>query len=341
MVYARLFLLAAAIPLTLVMALGWYVQPVFGDLTRLGRLAERDFGWNAPQPVVDVVARNASVPPVVAVLGDSFSERNIWQTLAMEKTGLPFVSFDWRAMGDPACVGEWTLALKAAYPSVRVVVVQTVERMFIKRFAGAASTCAKLNELRELSFATGQTPATRDLAVALTMPDVAYLWRATLNTRADFTRVVKTGSAYVAPLIRRDMFSSRRPDLLVVYEEDLHKQHWQASEVQRAAQRVLELQAMALARGLHWIPMVVPDKSTVYAPYLKQPLFPTAPVDVWSGLATRQVVQIDVRPAFSSALNEHVDLYLPNDTHVGAHGYALLGDAVARAVRPLVGTDAR
>lgn len=341
MMYARLFLLAAAMPLVLVMALGWYAQPVFGDLTRLGRLAERDFGWNAPQPVVHIAARSAAVPPVVAVLGDSFSERNIWQSIAMDKTGLPFVSFDWRAMGDPACAAEWMLALKTAYPSVQVVVVQTVERMFLKRFGGGASSCSKLNELRELSISPSHTPASRDLAVALSMPDVVYLWHASLNSMRDFPRLHQTGSAYVAPLTRSDMFSSRRSDLIVVYEDDLLKQQWQASEVRRAAQRVRELQAMALARGMHLIPMVVPDKSTVYAPYLKQPLLPGTPPDVWGAMSTQHVVQIDVRPAFSLALNHHVDLYLPNDTHVGVLGYTLLGDAVAQSVRSLVASGAR
>lgn len=29
-------------------ALGWWLQPVYGDLTRLGGYAERDYGWNEP-----------------------------------------------------------------------------------------------------------------------------------------------------------------------------------------------------------------------------------------------------------------------------------------------------
>lgn len=335
MAYAKLFLLAALTPLALVMALGWYVQPVFGDLTRLGRLAERDFGWNAPQPVAHVAARNPAIPPVVAVLGDSFSERNIWQSIAMAKTGLPFVSFDWRAMGDPACAGEWMAALKKAHPSVKVVVVQTVERMFLKRFGAGASSCARLNELREISFSSGQTPASRDLEVTLTMPDAVYLWHAALNVTKSFPDLHRTGSAYVLPLTRSDMFSSRRSDLLVVYEEDLHKHQWQAQEVMQAAQRVLELQTMASAHGLRWIPMVVPDKSTAYAAYLKRPLSSRTSPDVWGALSAKQVDQIDVRAKLASALAHHVDVYLPNDTHVGVLGYTLLGEAVAQSIRPL------
>src|SRR5205085_9650327 len=39
----------ALIPAWALFAIGVYLEPVWGDLTRIGSYAERDFGWNKPQ----------------------------------------------------------------------------------------------------------------------------------------------------------------------------------------------------------------------------------------------------------------------------------------------------
>jgi len=201
MPYTRYFLFAAALPLLVVMALGWYVQPLSGDLTRLGHLPERDFGWRAPQARVPVAPHDPQAKPVVAVLGDSFSERNIWQSMAMAQAGVPFVSFDWKGVGGAACVGPWMAAVHAAYPTVRVVVVETVERMFVKRFAAADDTCLALAPLQALHYEAGDTPASRDTEWHLALPDAVYAWRASWSSLRDFARQTHTGGAYVAPLV--------------------------------------------------------------------------------------------------------------------------------------------
>jgi hypothetical protein len=332
MPYTRYFLFAAALPLLVVMALGWYVQPLSGDLTRLGHLPERDFGWRAPQARVPVAPHDPQAKPVVAVLGDSFSERNIWQSMAMAQAGVPFVSFDWKGVGGAACVGPWMAAVHAAYPTVRVVVVETVERMFVKRFAAADDTCLALAPLQALHYEAGDTPASRDTEWHLALPDAVYAWRASWSSLRAFERQTHTGGAYVAPLVRRDLFSSKRSDLLLFYEDDLLKRTWRADDLQLAARRIQSLQSVAHTSGLTWQMLVVPDKSTVYAAYVKQALFDQPVPDVWQALSDQHIAHIDIRQALSSAMPEHVDLYLPDDTHVGVEGYRIMGGAVAKAL---------
>src|SRR5438067_5273960 len=61
-----------------------FLQPLSGDLTRLGLLPERAFGWNAEQPTV--TGRSATVEKLedadILVIGDSFSVDGIWQAFA-------------------------------------------------------------------------------------------------------------------------------------------------------------------------------------------------------------------------------------------------------------------
>src|SRR3569623_1607928 len=50
-------------------------EPLTGDLTRFGIYAEIDFGWHAPQPVIQIAANGRAITnPDILVLGDSFSK---------------------------------------------------------------------------------------------------------------------------------------------------------------------------------------------------------------------------------------------------------------------------
>jgi hypothetical protein len=328
MQYTRYFLLSAALPLLCFFLLGVYIQPLSGDLTRMGKLPERDFGWNAAQPVIHPITLPHGVPPLVAVLGDSFSERNLWQSVAMKETAAPILSFHWRSVGDHNCMSQWLASVKAAYPSLRVVVVQSVERMFVKRWSAAARAC----QLGKLELMPGEVlglPAQRPVAVEWGLPDAAYAWRAAFSSLRHFDRNTRSSATYIAPLTRGDLFSNKRSDLMLVYKDDLEKAEWRAAEMSAAGQHAKAMQQAARALGMELVTMVVPDKSTVYAPYLKEPLFKTSAPDLWRHLDAVQVAQIDPRPALSDAVPRTKDLYLPNDTHVGAAGYVLMGKAVA------------
>jgi hypothetical protein len=61
-----------------------FLQPLSGDLTRLGLLPEQAFGWNTPQPTIG--GRSATVEKLedaeILVIGDSFSISGVWQAYA-------------------------------------------------------------------------------------------------------------------------------------------------------------------------------------------------------------------------------------------------------------------
>ena len=72
----RSFVFWLLIPVVGLFALGVYLEPLYGDLTRIGSYAEKDFGWNNPQvkfqqPLYEI-GRYERYHDVV-VLGDLFS----------------------------------------------------------------------------------------------------------------------------------------------------------------------------------------------------------------------------------------------------------------------------
>jgi hypothetical protein len=78
--------------------------------------------------------------------------------------------------------------------------------------------------------------------------------------------------------------------------------------------------------------MVVPDKLTVYTPFLPDRLFAgVSHLDRLADAKTLNLVRLD------QALDprRQVDLYLPNDTHWSGSGYAIAADLVLRELLAL------
>jgi len=80
--------------------LGVYLQPLSGDLTRIGSYAEKDFGWNKPQlefqPPLSEIGRYEHYHDVV-VLGDSFSTGRPhlrWQNYLVAAKGWSIATLD-------------------------------------------------------------------------------------------------------------------------------------------------------------------------------------------------------------------------------------------------------
>jgi hypothetical protein len=75
----------------------FYMDPVVGNLTRMGGLLENDYGWNVPQeafpePLFDVITRVEDLDGYydVVVVGDSFSQntQSGWQNFFVDATDL-------------------------------------------------------------------------------------------------------------------------------------------------------------------------------------------------------------------------------------------------------------
>src|SRR3569833_1657581 len=75
-------------------------EPLTGDLTRIGYYAEKDFGWNAPQPVFQNAANGKAITFLdILVIGDSYSKDNVWQSVFAANTHQQIQSFETAHVG--------------------------------------------------------------------------------------------------------------------------------------------------------------------------------------------------------------------------------------------------
>ena len=102
--FARWLLVLVITPVAVLFALVIYLQPLYGELTRLGYYPEREFGWNDPQVVFPNIKPafltsldNKNSYYDILVLGDSFSfarPEAQWQNYLAAATGESVGSLD-------------------------------------------------------------------------------------------------------------------------------------------------------------------------------------------------------------------------------------------------------
>src|SRR6266481_8864887 len=102
MKHAKIFSIVVFVVLLGYGAVGFYFLPLAtfqGELTRLGLLPERLFGWTKPQPTLDIKwMQQASMQEAdVLVIGDSFSDGRVWQTV-LTQHGLKVRTDSWNNM---------------------------------------------------------------------------------------------------------------------------------------------------------------------------------------------------------------------------------------------------
>jgi hypothetical protein len=325
--YLITFAVSAGSTLLVAFALSWWFEPIEGDLTRIGKYSERDFGWNAQQPVVEVRPNGARVQaPAVMVLGDSFSAGNVWQSVLAVQSGLTTQSFNYSQNG---CIGAWAV-LAARDAQSKTVVIESVERAFVSRFRDVSSCSSD-----------GITPW--ESAGGTTAPQ-RVTWPVQLHIQHSFqvaAQAVQMWSAGVDGILRGKVvnvpmdplcgnFSHRTPHRFLYFGEDEEKWQWTSEEVERAVANVAMLQRMVEKLGKRFVFLVVPDKSSVYRECLTLPadIHGVVPVNVTQKLIENGVHAPDALGSLQQRIRTEVDLYNPDNTHFGTRGYQALAHIV-------------
>jgi hypothetical protein len=308
-------------------ALSALLEPVSGDLARIGGWAERDFGGRGPATPMPIRANDsaAAPPPNTLVLGDSHSHPNVWQTALAEATGRrPLTCSYWTA----GTLARWTRW--AARQPADLWVLQVVERHVAADWhtLGAAEGPDPV----PLPVGAGRTAGRRP-RVAWN-PDYAYVARAAWNhlRLSHEPGPLESGETVAAPLTRADMFSCRRADRLLYFRHDATKDAWREVDLAAATRTLAAVDAAARAAGARLLVVVVPDKSTTYAPWLARPAARPRYEALQRRWAAAGLTSVDVLAAFRQALPATRDLYGPDDSHLGPAGHRLLAATLARTV---------
>ena len=96
--YLLILIILVLSGMTILALTALYIQPIDGNLTRMGGYSERDFGWTIPQKsLVNKSANHKTYDKYydIVVYGDSFSKQELWQSFLSEKTGFSFLTLYW------------------------------------------------------------------------------------------------------------------------------------------------------------------------------------------------------------------------------------------------------
>lgn len=356
----RRYLLISLVPILclagVMLAAGLWLGPNEGDLTRIGGYSERLFGWQEPDEALPpglqevrrlsfAVAFRATSPSDIVVFGDSFSAerggRLSWVDVLQHQTGLSVRVVRSSGYHD---VAEYLNSPLFRDRPPRAVIVETVERAQMINAWEAYDPAAGCNRIPSPAKIAGH-PATGRIETRPAMRRTQFASLDELYSRvavAVRSRLSRTARVITVDLTRRDLFSSAMPERLLFFPEDISRHMRKAlggrSQETAARQAICGLRRLARLAGdvPLWL-VTAPDKRTIYAPWIADTL-PGKAIDVFP-IAQEALGRafIDLRASLQNAVERGVrDVYLPNDTHWGARGHRLVGDAVAKA---LVATD--
>lgn len=297
----------------------------YGDLTRIGRVPESDFGWRAAQPGVPPAAL-ADAPLAeadVLVIGDSFSVGRLWQSVLVEQ-GLKVATTHWDQMDNALCGDLATWADAQGFRG-RTVIVQTVQRWIARRVdrSLACMRTAHAYQAMGRSARPSSEPPAWALNESARLSTGLVTWTHGRRVRRELQEVVFRDPANNLPLVSVrplgdgcDQFSHRLCDRGLFLAEDV-------------VMAVPDGKELAFARrfneahpGLQIVWMVVPDKTTVYAEPERGAAF------------GRQLREAGLGPdlfAEAQAARRTIrDFYWPNDTHLSTQGMRHVGEVVRR-----------
>ena len=131
--HAKLFSIIVFIAVLGYGAVGFYFLPMAtfqGELTRMGLLPESLFGWTKPQPAIDVkwMQQAGMKEADVLVIGDSFSETRVWQTVLTQHS-LKVRTETWDSMR--GVCDDFMPWLREQGFNGKYVVFETVERNIV------------------------------------------------------------------------------------------------------------------------------------------------------------------------------------------------------------------
>ena len=338
--YLITFLTIFFLGLGLLVVTSIYIQPLEGDLTRMGGYSERDFGWNIPRMILSDNVKLANKYDKyydIVVLGDSFSNSGIWQTILANNTNLSFVTLHW----DQTNIDDILNNPFFRKNPPKLLIAETGIRAFPLRFSSENKSCELINETHAVaeialenngvnSYLIKRQRNTEthwseiNLNFALTYIKNSFLRLAVNN---DFTRVKKY------KLNRSDLFSNRASNEILLLNTWFDSKLWSEEDISKAICFASNIQNKVQSNGkTYFMLLSIPDKGTVYRNYVSNPEYSN--VDRLTNGLSKSDVNV---PKLESNLFQAIehgekDVYLPNDTHFGTKGYEITAQSILNLI---------
>ncbi len=327
--HARFFSVFVLVTVLSYGAVGFYSLPQAtfqGDLTRMGLLPERLFGWTKPQPALDSAwMQQASMREAdVLVIGDSFSDSRVWQT-ALTQRGMKVRTEPWDSMR--GVCSDFMPWLRAQGFAGKYVVLESVERNLVDelnrsmacqhvQYHPSSNTLAPRNP-PAVSFDVNYGNYAGKLSTGI-RTQLNVLKYEHLSSSIDFQTWLLPNDVKMARVHNGcELFSHARCNdaLFLGYDKQ--------GEVELGATENIE-RLNARLSGITPIWVVVPNKSTTY-------LYPDK--KFWDEAARRFHAPNLLRMTRQAIQDGTVDLYPANNTHFSTTGYLLMGEDIFKTMQ--------
>jgi hypothetical protein len=300
------------------------VTPVpYGDLTRIGRISETEFGWRGTQPHVDLAHLNGESleNADILVIGDSFSATHVWQS-RIGQAGYGVATVFWDSIGERLC-GDFDRWVRESGFRGKLIIIESVERIVSLRLSHMQQ-CERMDRPLTAQAAPRSLPYEHAPGFALNWNAqlvagwlTARCTRAAIDGRVGRNCDTQTVAQPVTSGCER--FTHRRCDRALFLAADR-----ELGEI--TASHAAQMHAFSKAHaGIPILWMVVPNKWTTYL----QPEHSRAFV--------QSFVEKDLGPdlfGFAQKQKSAIrDFYYPNDTHISTQGQIALGERMLRAVQ--------
>lgn len=327
-------------------------EPLEGDLTRVGGFSENDFGWRDPQSfLVDrqlydwprslaELNQLAAVKQYdVVVMGDSFSWRpyNSFVNYLAAATGWQVMLLHHNDFTLDKVVGSDLFRFNPP----RYLVFEAVERRFYRRIQRLADV--DINRIPNLQAAETEVQAVAGSVNSNSLlrldPGRMIELQETRQTHySHFSQRIAEAIHWLSfeiqfalgtkqPRAKRlllqeselTLFSNADANNILLYIDDFKfRDQWRRHP--ERLQNAIEVASSLVSRNGYstFIPLVFPDKLTVYADYLVDGAWVEAGLIPW---LAEQIEMPRLDLDFAAAIKSGVrDLYLPNDSHTGFAG---------------------
>lgn len=303
-----------------------------GDLTRIARISDVQFGWREHPPPIDIAAIKQS--PIdqadVLVIGDSFSIQFAWQSeLVNAGYRVATTHWDWVA---PLCVDFEDWVKRIGFKG-RLVLFENIERMQPSRLEelGACPSMADraYKPVPVPGVSPSQPPAGFALNTGARITSGVQTW---WNTRkvASSTGTVEfivdraQNGVFSSPVTQGcQQFSHPMCDKGLFLRYDREAPALTVEDAQRMQAFSQRIHSFAV----HW--MVIPNKTSVYLDADRARDF------------ARHLKAVSMGPDLFTAAQEgrtrFRDLYMPNDTHWSMQGQLYFGRHMLDYVRHTIG----
>ena len=344
------------IPVSALLSLGVYLQPLYGDLTRIGSFEEVNFGWNMPQltfshtglkfPSSMAESGQYGSYHDVVVLGDSFSwirPETQWQNYLAASTGWSIASLN---IGKISLKQILASKVFREHPP-RVLIVESVERYlpiklkdniavydktstsYLNKKIGDDETQALTSSIQ----LTDQSPGATQLVERESLwgkIQLGFVWNYIWNKLMQQLESKAQSEVYKVSLTKSGLFSSREQFSMLVYHGDIQKvASWKDVGLAEMKKNIEDIKRQVEAnRYTRFVLMVPPDKLTAYSDFVDDKGF-----QVISSLAELSSQLPKVIPRLDLALTSSIregkqDVYLPDDTHWGSSGNQIAADTL-------------